>query len=135
MTGRSFTKTLRYLGVLKPQRRGDVSMGRYMSIAEYESINPLPDAEVARFLEYLKRETALHPILLTWISPPVDPLNAAEEGEAIAYQMSGIVISYMAKNGLRTKGLGLAEMGMGQLQRAAGEWAKENLHITESATR
>ena len=135
MTGRIFTKILRYFGIWKPKWRYDGSGGPEMSVAEYESINPLSDAQVADFLECLKRESALHPILLTSISPPVDPSNAAEEGEEIAYLMNGFVTRYMVKNGLRMKGLGLAEIGMGQLQRAAYEWAKENLPNTEGATR
>ncbi|WP_394153426.1 hypothetical protein [Loktanella salsilacus] len=135
MIRRIFTKTLRYLGISKPQRRGDVSMGRYMSIAEYKSFNPLSDAQVAHFLDCLKRETEFHPVLLADISPPVDSINAAEEGEAIAYQVGSFINSYMAKNGFRTKGLSLAEMGMGQLREAAAEWAKENLRNTEGATR
>ncbi|UTH43544.1 hypothetical protein [Loktanella salsilacus] len=135
MIRRMLTKTLRYLGILKPQRRGDVSMGRYMSIAEYESINTLPDAQVAHFLEYLKRQTEIHATLLADISPPADPLNAAEEGEEIARIISNFIMRYLVKNGLRTKGLGLAETGMGQLRGAAAEWAKENLRNTEGATR
>ena len=133
MMGRIFTKTLRYFGFWKPKSRNHGSGIRVMSLAEYESINPLPDAQVAHFLEYLKRETEFHPTLLAYISPPVDPLNAEEEQEETISGVCRFINLYLSKNGLHTKGPNLRVLG--QLQRAAGNWAIENLSNADGAPR
>ena len=131
MTGGILARALSYFGTRTPKRRNYGSGRARITVAEYESINPLSDAQVAHFIEHLKRETEFHPMLLADISPPIDRLKTVEESAETASAVCGFINLYLVKNGLHKKGPNLGSLG--QLRRAASKWGAENLPQTESA--